>query len=306
MAEFDLSRKKKALHLRARLIQMVRRFFIDQDFLEVETPIRIPAPAPEAHIDAFPSESWFLQTSPELCLKRMLAAGYPRLFQICKCFRKNERGQRHLPEFTLLEWYCAESNYLAMMDQTRELIRCISSQFGNGDTLTYQGHIIDLKPPWPKMTVAAAFAHHASQSLPAALQEKRFDELLALEIEPCLVRERPLFLYDYPAIHAALARMKPDNDRIAQRFELYIAGMELCNGFTELTDAAEQRNRFVQERTQRRMAGRTVYPMPEKFLKDLNHLSNAAGNAMGIDRLVMLFADTPDIQDVVAFTPETV
>ncbi len=292
------------LHLRARVIQAIRRFFIDHDYLEVETPCRLPAPAPEAHIDAVAAENWYLHTSPELCVKRLLAAGYPRIFQICRCFRSTERGRRHLPEMTLLEWYSAGHNYLDMMDQCRDLIRCTAKQTGLKDVLVYQGQNIDLEGHWDKMTVAQAFDKFASLSLQAALANNRFDEVTALEIEPHLGHSKPLFLYDYPASSGALARLKPDDRSVAERFELYIGGLELCNAFTELTDSDEQRKRFEKELSLRKRSGKQVYPMPEKFLDSLKFMPEASGNALGIDRLVMLFADTTRIDDVVAFTPE--
>lgn len=270
----------------------------------METPIRIPAPAPEAHIDAQPSGSWFLQTSPELCMKRLLAAGYPRIFQICKCFRRNERGGRHLPELTLLEWYTAGTNYNGMMAQCEALIGSVARVAGSGDMLRYQGQRIDLTPPWPRLTVAEAFDRLSSVSVEEALKENRFDEVMGLDIEPQLGIDKPVFLYDYPAACGALARLKPEDCRLAERFELYIGGLELCNAFTELTDPTEQRLRFEEERKMRRLAGKSVTPMPAKFLSALKEMPAAAGNALGIDRLVMLFADTTEIDDVVAFTPE--
>jgi len=295
---------RQNLRLRARIIRTVRQFFAENDYLEVETPIRIPAPAPETHIDAQPSGSWFLQTSPELCMKRLLAAGYPRIFQICKCFRRNERGRRHLPELTLLEWYTAGHDYSDMMTQCEALLTEVANSIGFRDEVCYQGRRIDLSLPWPRMTVAEAFKRLAGISVKQTMEEERFEEVLALEIEPRLGVEKPLFLYDYPAACGALARLKPSNRQLAERFELYIGGLELCNAFTELTDANEQRARFDAERESRRQAGLNVYPMPERFLETLKDMPDAAGNALGIDRLVMLFADTTEIDAVVAFTPE--
>jgi lysyl-tRNA synthetase class 2 len=292
------------LRLRARIIRTVRQFFAEHDYLEVETPIRIPAPAPEAHIDAQPSGNWFLQTSPELCMKRLLAAGYPRIFQICKCFRRNERGRRHLPELTMLEWYTAGHDYSNMMTQCEALLTEVAGSIGHKEGLCYQGRRIDLSLPWPRIKVAEAFDRLAGISVVQAMEEDRFEEVLALEIEPRLGVEKPLFLYDYPAACGALARLKSSNQRLAERFELYIGGLELCNAFTELNDANEQRARFDTERESRGQAGLTVYPIPESFLEALKDMPDAAGNALGIDRLVMLLADTTEIDDVVAFTPE--
>lgn len=304
MRKYRQSKINHNLHLRARIIQAVRRFFIDRDYLEVETPIRIPAPAPEAHIDAVAAGEWFLQTSPELSMKRLLAAGFCRLFQICKCFRQRERGRKHLPELTMLEWYRAEGNYFSLMEECEELLTFIASQLGSRPSLKYRDHRIELSKPWLRLPVADAFEKYGSVSMDEALASGTFDEVMALEIEPQLGAPVPVFLYDYPAPHGALARLKPGNPLLAERFELYIAGLELCNGFSELNDALEQRQRFEKEQQLRRSLNKTTYPMPHKFLEALSDMPAAAGNALGIDRLVMLFADTDQIDDVVAFTPE--
>ena len=296
--------KKKNLWLRAQIIQAVRTFFIDNDYLEIETPIRIPAPAPEVHIEAEASGDWFLHTSPELCMKRLLAAGYPRIFQICRCFRQKERGRMHLPEMTMLEWYGAGNNYFDMMDQCEKMIRFAARRAGFEDYLVYQGKSIDLKAPWSRMSVTDAFDRFASVSMETAVLQDRFDEMMIIDIEPNIGHKKPLFLYDYPAVGASLARLKPENSSLAERFELYICGMELCNAFTELTDPVEQRIRFENEQKIRSESGKQVYPLPEKFLESLQLMPEASGVALGIDRLVMLFANTKSIDDVVAFTPE--
>ncbi len=293
------------LTLRARVLQAIRHFFSRCDFLEVETPCRIPAPAPEAYISAPPAGDWFLHTSPELCMKRLLAGGIPRLFQICRCFRQGERGDRHLPEFTLLEWYAAHMDYHGMMKQTEDLIREITDRIGLGERIAYQGSDIDLSPPWPRMTVAEAFRQFTDFSPEQAVAEGCFDELIGCRIEPHLGLEKPVFLHDYPVSQAALARISPGNQAVAERFELYIGGLELCNAFTELTDPMEQRRRFEMQRRQMAADGQNVYPMPERFLADLFRMPPAAGNALGIDRLVMLLVDSARIDEVVTFTPET-
>lgn len=290
--------------MRAQIIQAVRTFFIDNDYLEIETPIRIPAPAPEVHIEAEVSGDWFLHTSPELCMKRLLAAGYPRIFQICRCFRQKERGRMHLPEMTMLEWYGAGNNYFDMMDQCEKMIRFAARRAGFEDYLVYQGKSIDLKAPWSRMSVTDAFDRFASVSMETAVLQDRFDEMMIIDIEPNIGHKKPLFLYDYPAVGASLARLKPENSSLAERFELYICGMELCNAFTELTDPVEQRIRFEKEQKIRSESGKQVYPLPEKFLESLQLMPEASGVALGIDRLVMLFANTKSIDGVVAFTPE--
>ncbi|MDJ0987367.1 MAG: EF-P lysine aminoacylase EpmA [Desulfobacterales bacterium] len=292
------------LQLRARIMDATRQYFIGKQYLEVETPVRIPAPAPEAHIDAVTSGNWFLQTSPELCMKRLLAFGFPRIFQICKCFRQAERGQQHLPELTLLEWYRADSTYQDLMDECEDIINTVARKIGLAGILTYQGRRIELDPPWPRISVRESFEKYASISLDAALQTDQFDEIMVTQIEPQLDQTQPIFLYDYPASSGALAKLKNEDPRYAERFELYIGGLEICNAFSELTDPVEQRARFEHEQKQRRKDGKAVYPMPEKFLAALEDLPAAAGNALGMDRLIMLFADAKQIDDVVAFTPE--
>jgi len=296
-------KRKNNLVLRAGIIQAVRMFFAGHDYLEVETPVRIPAPAPEANVDAIESEDLFLHTSPELCMKRLLAAGYPRIFQICRCFRQNERGSRHIPEFTMLEWYRADSDYFGMMEETEDLIKDVALKSVSGNSINYLGSRIDLAGPWERMTVAEAFDKYASISVDKALSENRFDETMA-EIEPALGQSAPLFLYDYPASCGALAKLKTGESSVAERFELYISGVELCNGFTELTDPEEQRARFEKELAFRKNTGKKEYPMPEKFLESISQMPGASGNALGLDRLIMLFANAERIDDVVAFTPE--
>lgn len=304
MVVYQQKRRKEKLIVRARIIQAVRSYFIDHDYIEVETPIRIPAPAPETHIDAVESGDWFLQTSPELCMKQLLAVGFDRIFQICKCFRKGERGRWHLPEMTMLEWYRINSNYLDMMNECETLISQVARQINSKSIMIYQGTAIDLTPPWRKISVAEAFRRFASMSMEAALENDRFDEIMVEAIEPNLGQPQPVFLYDYPLSRGALARAKPQDGRYAERFELYIGGLEICNAFSELTDPVEQRRRFESERNRRQASGRLVSPMPEKFLTALGEMPEAAGNALGIDRLVMLFADAQKIDEVVAFTPE--
>ncbi|MEJ2640541.1 MAG: EF-P lysine aminoacylase EpmA [Desulfosarcinaceae bacterium] len=294
------------LHLRARAMRAVRAFFDTNGFLEVETPNRIPAPAPEAHIEPQPSGKAYLHTSPELCMKRLLAAGYPRIYQLCRCHRRGERGRRHLPEFTLLEWYQAGLDYRAMMDQTTALVCAVTAacQPEHPDRLVYQGARIDLSPPWERLSVAEAFERYAPLTMEAALTQGRFDELIALTIEPHLGRKRPVFLCDYPIACGALARPKAEAAHLVERFELYIAGLELCNAFGELIDPAEQRRRFEAERRLRQQAGKPVAPLPVPFLDALPHMPPASGNALGMDRLVMLLADSADIASVTAFLPE--
>jgi lysyl-tRNA synthetase class 2 len=237
-------------------------------------------------------------------MKRLLSAGYARIFQICKCFRHRERGRNHLSEFTMLEWYCAGIDYFDFMDQCEGLVRTVAHGLGTPDTLHYQNHTVDISAPWSRMSVADAFSRWAKLTPEAALAQDRFEEIMVNDIEPMLGFDKPTFLYDYPAACGSLARLDPLRSDVAQRFELYICGLELCNAFVELTDPVEQRVRFEDERSAMARAGKTCHALPEAFLSALGDMPEAAGNAMGIDRLVMIFADTRCIDDVVAFTPE--
>jgi len=297
--------KLDELRLRARMIQAVRRFFQERDFLEVETPLLIPAPAPEVHIDAVAAGDWFLQTSPELCMKRLLAAGYGKIYQICKCFRLGERGERHLPEFTILEWYRANADYRALMDDCEDLLLGIAVELGISGFVSRQGGRVMLDKPWERITVEDAFIRYAGMDVAEALARDCFEELLTAEVEPHLGVDTPVFLYDYPREQSALARLKEDDPTIAERFELYIDGMEIANAFSELTDAAEQRRRFEEACRERKQRGASVYPLPEHFLESLPHMPPSAGIALGVDRLAMLFAGKKRMDDVVAFTPES-
>jgi lysyl-tRNA synthetase class 2 len=190
------------------------------------------------------------------------------------------------------------------MDDCQDLIGFIAKETTGGNILKYQGRSIPLIPPWPKLAVAEAFRQYAPMEVEEALSRDRFDEVMVNDIEPHLGTSGPVFLYDYPAARGALARLKPENSRVAERFELYVAGIELCNGFSELTDPAEQRRRFESEQKIRQSLNKPVYPMPQTFLASLSDMPAACGNALGIDRLVMLFADSSEIDEVVAFTPE--
>jgi lysyl-tRNA synthetase class 2 len=299
-----LAASPKLLALRAKLLQAVRQIFIEQGYLEVETPVRLPSIAPEIHIEALASDEWYLQTSPELCMKRLLAAGIPKIFQLCKCFRKNERGARHLPELTLLEWYHAGIDYCSLMDECERLIRSAAERIGIGCMLHWGGETISLADQWERITLSEAFHKYAHISLSAAITADRFEEILVEQVEPNLGVQTPVFVYDYPAKLGSLARLKKKNPALAERFELYIGGIELANGFSELTDEKEQRLRFENERTAIRERGREPGPVPEKFLADLKNMPEAAGIALGFDRLVMLFSGCESIDEVVAFTPE--
>lgn len=314
----------KHLEKRAEMIRAIRNFFSIRGYIEVETPLRIPAPIPEEHIEPFESEGWYLQSSPEICMKRLAAQGYGKIFQICKCFRKDERGDRHLTELTMLEWYREGYSYMELMDECKEMIRYVageltstaerpSSAEADGELyIEYGSRRISINCPWQQLTVSEAFDKYGSVTMEEAESDGSFDEIISFEIEPHLGIDVPTFIYDYPASCAALARLKPNNRDLAERFELYIAGIELANGFSELTDPVEQRERLAKVLEKRKLSEEhqpaSVKPgamdMPEKFINDLSKMPATAGIALGIDRLAMLFTNASTIDEVVCFTPE--
>jgi elongation factor P--(R)-beta-lysine ligase len=287
------------------MMEAIRAFFNGRGYLEVETPCRIPAPIPEATIIPFSSGAWFLQTSPEVCMKRLLARGASKIFQICKAFRRDERGRKHLPEFTMLEWYRTGADYNDLMAETEAMVRFVAAALGFDGVLRYQGSVIDLAAGWQRISVSEALARYAGICLKEGLSQDRFDEVVVDAVEPALSELGPAFLYDYPAATgASLARLKPSDPRFAERFELYIAGLELCNGFSELTGEKNYRERFEHARNQQHKNFAAAFPAPLSFLADIGDMPSAAGNALGIDRLAMIFCDTDDIAAVVAFPPE--
>ncbi|MBI2441877.1 MAG: EF-P lysine aminoacylase GenX, partial [Lentisphaerae bacterium] len=251
-----LSRFRPVLELRARILQAIRLFFEARGFLEVETPVRIAAPAPELYIDALSCGDTWLRTSPELEMKQLLAAGYERLYQIGPCFRQNEQGPRHHPEFTMLEWYRARADYRDILADTKALIAAVAEAVLGRTWLDYDGTRIELMPVWEVMTVPEAFQAFAGWNPVEHFDAERFNSDLVNKIEPNLPRGCPVILMDYPAPLAALARRKPARNatysvaggladpRVAERWELYIGGIELANAFSELTCPAEQRERF--------------------------------------------------------------
>ncbi len=297
---------KANLQRRALICDFIRAFFTKQGFLEVETPLRMPAVAPELYIAPFQSEGWFLATSPELHMKRLLAAGYDKLFQISHCFRKEERGRWHNPEFTLLEWYRTGVDYLQMLNDTEQLVITIAARLGLGNKIQYQGQDIDLMPPWPRKTVHEAFLKAAGWDPVVQPHPARFDIDLVNKVIPSFTLDQPTVLLDYPAAMASLARLKLGEPTVAERAEIFISGLELANAYSELTDPEEQEKRFRMEIAQiYREQGRQMM-MPGRFLETMGYLPECGGIALGIDRLVMLFCDAASIDEVTAFTLDTV
>jgi lysyl-tRNA synthetase class 2 len=237
-------------------------------------------------------------------MKRMMAAGYEKIFQMCRCWREKERGSLHLPEFCLLEWYRAGSDYHSLMEECEGLIRFAAKAIGLGEKVVFRGREVDLSEPWKRISVNEAFRRYSKTSVTEALEQQFFDEVMVREIEPKLGIEKPMFIYDYPAQRGALARLKREDPTVAERFELYIGGLELANGFSELIDSAEQRERFRVENENRQSSGKPIYSMPEKFLAELEGMPPSSGIALGVDRLIMVLLDIGTIDEVVAFTPE--
>ncbi|MBI2860786.1 MAG: EF-P lysine aminoacylase GenX [Chloroflexi bacterium] len=307
-----LARIRGNLELRARILQFTRAFFTGQGFLEVETPVRVPAVAPEANIAPFESEGWFLLTSPELHMKRLMAAGYDRIFQVSRCFRKGERGQWHNPEFCLLEWYRAGAGYLEMVQDTEQLVAALAAGLGRDTSIEYQGRTINIETPWPRLAVREAFMLSAGWDPVARPDPSRFDEDLVMKVVPRFSATRPSVLLDYPADMASLARLKPGQPEVAERAEVFMGGLELANAYSELTDRAEQERRFREEMAaiQRLRGGPPGADAGEKialqrFLEAVGHLPPCGGIALGMDRLAMLFAGAASIEDVMPFTADT-
>lgn len=297
----------KHLRERACALASARAFFESRGYTEVETPIAVPSPGLDFHLDAFElaGSARFLSTSPEYQMKRMLAAGAGRIFQITRAFRAGERGERHNPEFTILEFYRPHAGVDAIMRDTEQLVARVT-----GGAVTIDGRRIDLRPPFLRLPVLDAFERWAGVSKDEALRlanedEDRFFEKLAFDVEAGIATlDKGVFVTDYPISQASLARKNPSDPRFAERFELYVAGVELCNGFGELVDPDEQRARLLSDQELRRAKGKPVYPIDERFLAALGAMPEAAGNAIGFDRLVALTCGTRAIGDVMSFTDD--
>ena len=244
-------------------------------------------------------------------MKRLLAGGMPRIFQITRCFRRGEIGTRHNPEFTMLEWYRAFSSFEEMIAETEALVVETAIAARGRPEIVHRGKTHALTPPFERLPICEAFARHAGitrdQALALALSgrdedEEEFHRLFVDRVEPALADGPPVVLLDYPSTQASLARKKPDDPRFAERFELLVCGVELCNGFGELVDPIEQRARFEDDRRRRRASDKPVYPLDERFLAALEEgVPPCAGNALGLDRLIALCLGADSIADVLAF-----
>ena len=271
------------LRRRAEIVRRIRAFFDGRGFVEVSTPVALNAPAPEPHIDC-PTAcgTKFLRASPELQMKKLLAAGMDRIYQIGPCFREGEFGERHHPEFTMIEWYRRNAGYEAIARDLEELMSALQAP---------------VTPPgvFPRLTVREAYRKHAGwDPWTGEWDQDRFDYDMATKVEPN-VSEGPVFLMDYPPQAASLAVVKGG---VAQRWEFYWKGMELANCFTELCDGEEQRRRFVAAKEERRRLGESDYPLDEEFLEMVPLMESASGVALGVDRLVAALCGEKDIHAV--------
>ena len=314
-----------ALHARARGLAALRSWFSERGFTEVETPLLVPAPGLEIHLDAVPAGTGYLITSPEYQMKRLIAAGFQRIYQVCKCFRGNEQGPHHAGEFTMVEWYRGFDSLDAIAADVEQLVAHVVRAVASSAEARVGGLAIDVTPPWPRLGVREAMQRWAGVEVhgdepahvlagavraagievarDAAWDDAFFAAFLA-RVEPEISRRtRPLLLVDWPAPLAALARRRPADPRTALRFEAYVGGLELANAFDELTDPAEQRSRFLADQQIRRARGRAVYPIDEKLMAALDEgLPPSAGVALGFDRLIMLATGAATIDDVLTFT----
>lgn len=327
MAERNtISDRLPLLQRRALLQRGVRAFFDARNYLEVETPCAVPVPGEEVHLRCFRTElehpdgtrePRFLHTSPEFAMKRIVAATGLPVFQLARVWRNGERSALHAPEFTMLEWYRPGAGLHELMDETEALMRHLLPP-----TLRYGKTILRLDMPFERLTMAEAFARHVGVDLldigddaarlaseaGTALRrgetwEDLFFRLLLERVEPAIGRDRPTFLTHWPAAQAALSRRDPEDPRVALRFELYAAGMELANAFEELTDPEEQRRRFETDRARRlSLSPDQDWPLDEDFLDELGDLPPCSGIALGFDRLVMLATGAPRLCDIVWFS----
>jgi lysyl-tRNA synthetase class 2 len=320
---------------RSRLQGAVRAHLSARGFDEVETPCLVPAPGMEPNIRAFeapfvpeggaaPRPLW-LHASPEYAMKRLLADGFERIFQLARVFRNGEISDTHNPEFTMLEMYRAGTDHRGIMEDLEQAVEAGARALhpSGGTRLSWRGHEVDWAVPFDRVRVADAFSRAGvdleacgedagrlraaarAGGIDAGPEGEGFDDaffrVFLQAVEPGLGLSRPVYLTDWPASMAALARIRRDDPRWAERFELYAAGLELANGFSELTDASEQRRRLEEERALRLRLGRPAYPLDERFLEAVGRMPDAGGVALGIDRLLMLLTGAPRIRDVLLF-----
>lgn len=299
-AELGKTLQQVALARRA-----VRAFFEARGFVETVTPWVVDAPGTDPYIEPHRTERGWLITSPEFHMKRLLAGGFSRIYQLAPCARNEELGPWHQPEFTLVEWYRSFTDMQRVMHDTEELVCHVVRELTGGETIHHAGRRWALDRPFVRLSVRDAFARFAGIADACALareDEQRYFSCLVDHVEPGLrAFDRPVFLTDYPRSQAALARAKPDDPEVAERFELYLAGVELCNGYGELVDPVEQRQRFERDAALREQKQLAELPPDEQLLRALEEgIPPCAGNALGLERLLALMLDRP-LRDVLTF-----
>src|SRR3990167_96888 len=303
----------QSIEIREKVIDAIRSFFKKQGFREVFTPILVPVPSIEPNLEVFETQlrtskglkrRAFMIMSPEFSIKKLLAAGVGNCFEITKCFRNEEEVSRlHSPEFTMLEWYRVGANYLDVMKDFENLFLKIVGK----NKMTYQGKAYDLSLPWTRISVAEAFQKFAHKDV-LKVKDEDFYKIFFNEIEPQLARsKKPFFVYDYPISQASLSRPKKEDPRFAERFEVFLAGIELGNCFSELIDWREQKRRFEEEKALRHAQHKTDYPIDEDLIKALKSgLPEMSGIAVGVDRLIMLAANAPEISDTIVLPAQEI
>jgi lysyl-tRNA synthetase class 2 len=294
------------LRQRAEAFRLIRKYFEQQRFVEVDTPVRVRAPNLDRNVDPVRAGRDWLITSPEYAMKQLLVGGMPRIYQLVHCHRARELGPLHEPEFMMLEWYRAFSELEVVLGDTEQIVSSVLGRLtGTTSVRLPDGTRVDFRPPFVKMTIREAFRQYAGIDDAVALaarDEQRYFEVLVERVEPQLSRHpRPVFLHDYPLTQAALARHNDHDPTTAARFELYVGGVELCNGYGELTDPTENLRRMRSDRAWRLRERRARYPVDARLMAALSEgMPPSAGNALGVDRLVAVGCQVASIAEVVA------
>ena len=296
----------ETLKQRAAIIDRIRQFFKTRGLLEVETPLLYPATVTDQYLQSIRAGDQYLQTSPEFCMKRLIAAGSGPIFQICKAFRDDEIGRQHNPEFTMLEWYQPGFDHHDLMDEMDEFLQDVINS-KNVERLSYQDIFLKFTDINPHTSNTKDLKILASQfELGEVLDNTASQDdwlflIMSHVIEPKLGFEQPTFIYDFPVTQAALAKIRHGDIAVAERFEVYIQGVEIANGFNELADSKEQLQRFESENSSRANKGLEQMPIDHKLIAALEHFPQCAGVALGVDRLVMLATANNNLQDCLAF-----
>jgi lysyl-tRNA synthetase class 2 len=297
IARYGMLPLAERLRLRDLVLRRLRLWFHERGYVEVETPQRVVCPGIDAHVDAIPAgEGRYLATSPELEMKQLLAAGLPRVVQVARAFRADERGERHSAEFTLLEWYAAGEDYRDLMASTEELVAAAAAVLEGEGIAT---RLAAWPRPFPRLGVDEAFERWAGWRPSRGFDEERFFEDFVTKVDAPLANLGAVYLVDWPAPAGALARRSAADPAVCERVELVLDGVEICNGFSELTDAGEQRERFERDNAERVRRGKNPYPLDLRFLAALQAgLPACAGNALGVDRLLLALTGCRRLADV--------